>query len=817
MDSGDGYLSEMANDLTRHEVDRHLAVEELSREALLHVAKIHEALLESLPLNYVRKDLEGRIEECNRRFCRLLNRELYDLIGLTDYDLFPAELADRYRADDQRVILTRQPLHQVEQHRSATDEELFVEVFKCPIFGPEHRVIGIQILFWDVTARQQAEQALDQERYLLHTLLDNVPDSIYFKDRDSRFLRVSAGLVEKFGLSGSHEVIGKTDADFFEARHAKQARADEVKIMTTGRPMVDLIEHETWPDRPDTWCSTTKLALRDHSGSIVGTFGITRDITQQKNIEKELLEAKEAADKANRAKSDFLANMSHEIRTPMNAILGMTELVLDTPLAPAQRDYLRMVHESGEALLTIINDILDFSKIEAGKLSLDPTEFDFRTSLQDTLRPLNVRAVAKNLELRLEVDSAVPMAVIADLGRLRQVLINLVGNAIKFTSVGEIVVAFHLLEQHGSRARLRGSVRDTGIGIPAEKLDSIFREFEQVDASTTRQYGGTGLGLAITSKLIALMEGTVWVESELGNGSIFHFEFEVRLPERGSERQADHWEGIPSAHAPDTVPRRRTGRQPRNLKILLAEDNRVNQRLAVGLLERMGHRISVVETGQAAIDACLEEAFDLVLMDVQMPGRDGLDATRAIREAERASGQHVPIIAMTAHAMTGDRQRCLDAGMDEYLSKPIRMTELEEKLSQVMDTLRFDNGPGEDIAAEVDHELSEALAAIDHDADLLQVMAGAFLEESAELLLVMSAAWERSDWEQLSHAAHSLKGSALALHAAELAAICAVLEQTRDQANREEVANQLDALRIELRSLESRLEQFLSQQRRNMD
>lgn len=817
MNSGDGNLSEPDDDSSFAEVDRDVAPEELSREDLLHLAKSHEALLDNLPLNYVRKDMKGRIEACNQRYCRLMNREMSDLLGLTDYDLFPPELAIRYCADDQQVIQTRTPLHQVEQHRTATGEELYVEVFKCPVFGPERRVVGIQVLFWDVTARHNAELALERERYLLHTLLNNVPDSIYFKDRDSRFLRVSAGLVEKFGLTRPEEVIGKSDADFFNAEHANHTRAVEVKIMTTARPVVDLIEHEIWADRHDTWCSTTKLPLRDNAGAIVGTFGITRDITQLKRIELELLEAKEVADKANRAKSEFLANMSHEIRTPMNAILGMTELVLDTPLAPTQRDYLRMVHDSGEALLTIINDILDFSKIEAGKLSLDPTAFEFRTSLRDTVRPLNVRAVAKSLEVRLEVDPAIPSVVIADVGRLRQVLMNLVGNAIKFTSVGEIVVGFHLLEQNASLVRLRGSVRDTGIGIPTEKLDSIFHEFEQVDASTTRQYGGTGLGLAITSRLIALMQGKVWVESELGKGSIFYFEFEAKVPEHlpsgnevdGSERQAGN------TPVPDR--RRRPRDQRRQLKILLAEDNRVNQRLAVGLLERMGHRVSIVETGQAAIDTCREEVFDLILMDVQMPGRDGLDATRAIREAEKLSGHHIPIIAMTAHAMTGDRQRCLDAGMDEYLSKPIRIAELEEKLSRIVVEPDIDAPQDKGGDNEPDNELLEAFAAIEHDADLFQIMAGAFLEESAELLLVMSAACERNDWEQLSHAAHSLKGSALALHASELAAICAVLEQTRDHANHDTVASELDDLRIELRSLESRLERFLSQQRRNTD
>ncbi|MBL8854899.1 MAG: PAS domain-containing protein [Planctomycetaceae bacterium] len=794
------------------------ARERATRESLLHVATVHETLIESLPLNYVRKDLQGRIEECNQRFCRLMQRELFDLIGLTDYDLFPWELAERYREDDKRVIESRQSIHQIEQHRSATDEELYVEVFKCPIIGPEQRVIGIQILFWDVTDRQRAVQALDRERYFLHTLLDNVPDSIYFKDLESRFLRVSAGLVEKFGLTAPEQVIGKSDADFFQAQHADQARADEQKIMSTGRPMVDFVEHETWPDRPDTWCSTTKLPLRDNDGRIIGTFGITRDITQQKRSAQELLEAKEAADKANRAKSEFLANMSHEIRTPMNAILGMTELVLDTPLAPAQRDYLRMVHESGEALLTIINDILDFSKIEAGKFNLDPTEFEFRNSLNDTLRPLQMRAQAKSLEIRLEVAPDVPSVVIADLGRIRQVLINLVGNAIKFTSSGEIVVTFALLVRSGAHARLHGTVRDTGIGIPADKLDSIFHEFEQVDASTTRQYGGTGLGLAITSKLIALMHGRIWVESHFGSGSCFHFEMDVALPEESlaasSSPQTPSDANTPRAAA---ATRRRAALKNRSLRILLAEDNRVNQRLAVGLLERMGHRVVVVESGQAAVAACQQDSFDLVLMDVQMPGLDGLDATRAIRVHEQSGARHVPIVAMTAHAMSGDRQRCLDAGMDDYLSKPIRIAELEEKIANCIDYSTEETESDWSLENEVDSELSEALDAIDHDTDLLRIMADAFLEESAELLLIMSAAWERSDWEQLSHAAHSLKGSALALHASELAAICAVLEQTRDFADREEVAKELEAMRVELRSLEARLQRFLNQQRGIVD
>ncbi len=314
------------------------------------------------------------------------------------------------------------------------------------------------------------------------------------------------------------------------------------------------------------------------------------------------------------------------------------------------------------------------------------------------------------------------------------------------------------------------------------------------------------------------MQGRIWVESQVGSGSVFHFEIEVQLPARNSlDEPIDAVAPaavVPGASRSTSSLRRRPGAKSQSLRILLAEDNRVNQRLAVGLLERMGHRVIVVETGQAVVNACRSEAFDLVLMDVQMPGMDGLDATRVIRNNEESLGQHVPIIAMTAHAMSGDRQRCLDAGMDDYLSKPIRIAELEEKIAAFVDDSQLESTIESVPDSEVDNELSGAWDAIDHDTDLLRIMADAFLEESAELLLVMSASWERCDWEQLSHAAHSLKGSALALHASELASICSVLEQTRDSANRETIAGELEELRRELRSLETRLERFLNQQRR---
>ncbi len=377
----------------------------------------------------------------------------------------------------------------------------------------------------------------------------------------------------------------------------------------------------------------------------------------QANVELSL--ARDGALAASRAKSTFLANMSHEIRTPLNAVIGMTELVLTSQLSLQQRELLAMVRDSGEALLAVINDILDFSKIEAGKLALDPSVFDLRERLGSTLKLFAAAARRQGLELACAVHPEVPRLVVGDYNRLRQIIVNLVGNAIKFTERGEV----RLEVQREARAEqdvvLHFVVADTGIGIPAEKQAAIFEMFEQADASQTRRHGGTGLGLAIVSRLLGLMDGRIWVDSEVGHGSRFHFV--VRFA------QAD---GQP-ADPPPPEPARLRG-----LRVLVVEDSLVNQKLAVGLLEGQGHKVRVVNNGRAAIEAWLSEKFDLVLMDVQMPEMDGLEATQQIRARERQTGGHVPIVAMTAHAMKGDRELCLAAGMDGYVAKPIHFAEL---------------------------------------------------------------------------------------------------------------------------------------------
>ncbi len=1034
---------------------------------------------------------------------------------------------------------------------------------------------------------KEAEQSLEHERFLLRTLLEHLPDAIYFKDAEGRFTLVSQSLATRLGCASTREVLGKTDADFFSSGFAAVARADEEDLMRSKRSLVNKSEQVHWPGNGDAWVSTTKAPLHNEAGQIVGTFGISHDVTALKAKEEalriseerfalavrgsndgiwdwdiptdnvyyaprflellgfqehefpgcldsfkkqlhpedydrtfaavdahlqqripfdveyrlrlksgeyrwfrargqalwddsgratrmagsitditdrhlarerlqgaidasptalvkinqsrqltlvntqaarlfgyapgELLgkeievliperfhaqhpanvnsffanratrqmgagrdlwgrkkdgtefpvevglsplelegetfvlagivditerrraldtisQAKEAAEASNRAKSEFLANMSHEIRTPMNAVIGMTELVLDTQLTASQREYLTMVLQGGESLMTIINDILDFSKIESGKIAIEAIDFAIWDLLGDTMKSLSLRAHSKGLELAYQISQEIPEMLVGDPIRLRQILINLVGNAIKFTEQGEVVVNVSCTEQNENGVELQFAISDTGMGIPSDKQTLIFDAFSQADSSITRRFGGTGLGLAISSRLASLMGGELVVHSEVGRGSTFSFSLwfarsqiqadssihvqpdllrdkvvmivddnatnrrildemvrswgmipllafsaadalqqlhqrasagkpvpllltDVHMPEMDGLSLVEQLRGIQqyaqlpvivlssgdfrveaersarlavAAHLTKPVRQselltsienalsnghethdRLAGKsetppaQMTPLKILLAEDGLTNQKLATALLHKWGHQVTVASNGREALHAYQSQPFDLVLMDVQMPEMDGLEATAAIRALEEGTPKHIPIVAMTARAMKGDRERCLNAGMDGYVAKPIRQRDLYQAIAAHF----APTAPGP--AAPLTVDWPSVLMEVENDRQILTELIQMFLAEGPRLMAELIRGVQNADALVVRREAHTLKSSLQIFGAGETVELAEKIEALGRSGDLHGIAIPLEALKLQMEELRKALESYLATSEKN--
>jgi len=792
-------------------------------------------------------DREGRCLYANKPLLDLWGRTLENALGKNLLDLqYPAELAERLQGQVQQVFATGQKISGETPYTSPTGAVGYYEYIFCPVLGMHGTVELVAGMTRDVSARKAAEKHLVQMEAKYRGLLEAAPDAMVVVNQDGAIVLLNVQAEKQFGYSRDELLGGKIKdiiPDGFAERMMAEARSQQTatRIELTGRRKdgsefpVELMLSP--PDSSEEFLVTA--AIRDISERRIAeealrqrTADLRMEVTERRRAEQQMRVAKDAADAANHAKSEFLANMSHEIRTPLNGVIGMTELALETELTAEQRDYLETAKFSADALLHVINDILDFSKIEAGKIELEEIVFSLTDCVEGALKTMAFRANEKGLELLCDIGADVPRTVRGDPGRLRQVLLNLTGNALKFTEEGElgIQVTAEAIEENVSI--LHFIVFDSGVGIAPEKFEMIFDSFNQADASTTRQFGGTGLGLTISRYLARLMGGRVWVESKLGAGSKFHLT--VRLITETSNaavaeslpapvtlqgvnvlivddnrtnrlilhKMVERWGMNPTSvsdgeqaldelsaaenangayelmltdmhmprmdgfglvsHLKDSVkfsmptimmltsggqrgdaarceelgiaaylnkPVRQAelreaivrvlhakqegspvslitryslrdkGDLLRTLHVLLAEDNRVNQKIATRLLEKRGHHVVLAVNGEEAIAALAQRSYDLVFMDVHMPGMDGIEATIAIREREKLTGLHQPVIALTALAMIGDRERCLAAGMDGYLSKPIDLQKLDEILAvyadrRCSDTEGTDSSPG---------------------------------------------------------------------------------------------------------------------------